>query len=123
MPTHPVTCLALGRMRIRFDPIYKWLYYYSLVEYSAGDYIVADGRNEAEMSLSIRVLKERAVGIRDFQANPTRVLERVVGSREPMLVTRRNLPIAALIDVEELERLLEAQAQLAELLKQPETDS
>lgn len=71
------------------------------------------------MSLSIRVLKERAVGIRDFQANPTRVLERVVGSREPLLVTRRNLPIAALIDVEELERLLEAQAQLTELLKQP----
>jgi prevent-host-death family protein len=68
------------------------------------------------MSLSLKVLKERAVGIRDFQANPTKVLERVVGSREPLLVTRRNLPIAALIDVEELERLLEAEARL-ELLE------
>ncbi|HEX2914268.1 MAG TPA: type II toxin-antitoxin system Phd/YefM family antitoxin [Chloroflexia bacterium] len=70
------------------------------------------------MSLSIRVLKERAVGIRDFQANPTKVLEKVVGNREPLLVTRRNMPIAALIDVEELERLLEAQDRLAQLEKQ-----
>ncbi len=67
------------------------------------------------MSLSIRALRERAVGIRDFQANPTRALERVVGSREPLLVTRRNLPIAALIDVEELERLLELEARLLEM--------
>ena len=69
------------------------------------------------MSLSLRVLKERAVGIRDFQANPTKVLERVVGTREPLLVTRRNLPVAALIDVEELERLLEADARLEQLEK------
>ena len=68
------------------------------------------------MSLSLRFLKERAVGIRDFQANPTKILDRVLGSREPLLVTRRNLPIAALIDVEELERLLEAEARL-ELLE------
>jgi prevent-host-death family protein len=70
------------------------------------------------MSLSLKVLKERAVGIRDFQANPTRVLERVIGSREPLLVTRHNLPIAALIDVEELERLLEIEARLEQLEKE-----
>lgn len=70
------------------------------------------------MSLSLKVLKERAVGIRDFQANPTKVLERVIGNREPLLVTRRNLPIAALIDVEELERLLEVEARLEQLEKE-----
>ncbi len=70
------------------------------------------------MSLSLKVLKERAVGIRDFQANPTKVLERVMGSREPLLVTRRNLPVAALIDVEELERLLDAEARLELLEKE-----
>ena len=70
------------------------------------------------MSLSLKVLKERAVGIRDFQANPTKVLERVIGNREPLLVTRRNLPIAALIDVEELERLLDAEARLELLEKE-----
>jgi prevent-host-death family protein len=41
----------------------------------------------------------------------------VIGSREPLLVTRHNLPIAALIDVEELERLLEIEARLEQLEK------
>ena len=84
--------------------------------YSITEYLVAEYRET--MSLSLKVLKERAVGIRDFQANPTRALERVVGSREPLLVTRRNLPIAALIDVEELERLLEIEARMELLEKE-----
>lgn len=70
------------------------------------------------MILTFQMLRDRSVGIRDFQANPTKVLERVIGSTEPLLVTRRNIPIAALIDVNELERLLEADAKLALLQKQ-----
>src|SRR5437868_4749874 len=84
--------------------------------YSISEYLKVEYRGT--MSLSLKVLKERAVGIRDFQANPTKVLERVMGSREPLLVTRRNLPIAALIDVEELERLLEVEARLEQLEKE-----
>lgn len=66
------------------------------------------------MSRAIR-LNEDIRGVTDLRDTLPQVVDRVVETKRPMIITRRSRPVAAIVDIDELQTLYDLADQLEAL--------